>query len=271
MATRPAPPKAAGWILGTIVLALLLGVGSWFLAISPVMTETAETQEQATSTRDSNTILRSKIARLAEEFTHLDEYKAELAALQTQIPTDAQMAEYLRQVQTLATARGVTITGTTAELGQTVIPAVTLEQAAAAAEAAAAPAPAAGAEGDKAADAATTEAEKEPATPPGFVAIPLSVTVLGSYENVVAFVGDLQNSTARLFLVTSFVGTAQDEAEAAGGRPATAVGDVEIVVTGYTYVLKTLLPAAPVSAVEVAPAPLPVPPPGRNPLVPVGG
>ncbi|HEY3438349.1 MAG TPA: hypothetical protein VGK35_11750 [Actinotalea sp.] len=282
MATRPTAPRATGWILGTIVVALLLGIGSWFLAISPVMTATAEAQDQASTTRDANTLLRTKIAHLKEQFTHLDEYKAELAGLQTQIPTAAQVSAYLREVQALATARSVLITGTTSELGQTVVPAEPVVAApatdaskpdvTAGVSSTPSPSPSAGATAGAGTTAGSAGAKAAAsAVPDGFVAIPMSITVLGTYENVVAFVGDLQNSTARLMLVTGFTGTAQDEAEASGGRPATAVGDLELVVTGYTYVLADPLATPTIPAVTVAPAPLPAPVPGKNPLIPVGG
>ncbi|HEY3547412.1 MAG TPA: hypothetical protein VGK17_15170 [Propionicimonas sp.] len=283
MATRPTAPRATGWILGTIVVALLLGIGSWFLAISPVMTSTGEAQDQASTTRDANTLLRTKIAHLKEQFTHLDEYKAELAGLQTQIPTAAQVSAYLREVQALATARGVLITGTTSELGQTVVPAEPVVAAPAtdaskpdvaagvSSTPSPSPSPSPSATAGAGATTGSTGTAAASAVPDGFVAIPMSFTVLGTYENVVAFVGDLQNSTARLLLVTGFTGTAQDDADASGGRPATHVGDLELVVTGYTYVLADPLAKPTIPAVTVAPAPLPAPVPGKNPLIPVGG
>jgi hypothetical protein len=85
-------------------------------------------------------------------------------------------------------------------------------------------------------DAVATPAPAAAAAPEGFVAVPVTITVLGPFLNSLAFLSDLQ-ADPRLFLITGIDGEGQGEAEAGDGRPATHVGDVEMVITGYLYVL----------------------------------
>lgn len=270
MPARTKAPRATGWVLGTVVLGAALGAGSYFLAIGPVLDESSAARMQTESVVQANDIQRAKIARLKAQFAELDTYKAELAALRVQIPTDHDLSGYFRQLQEIATARGVTIVNVAAQNGQTVVPVVTAPTEVAEPTAAADPATP-----DPSADTPAPEAPEAPAAPAGpvvpegFVAIPVSITTVGSYEGVLAFLADAQAATPRLFLVADFMGAAQDAAEPGGGRPATAVGDLELTVNGFVYVLQDSAAAAPVAPTE--PAPLPGAVPGKNPLIPVGG
>ena len=176
---------------------------------------------QAQSTRERNELLEIKVAKLRSDFEKLPEYRAELAGIQLQIPTDAMLSDYLRQLDMIAIAHSVTLTAVTPSVPQSVVlavPAVT------------APVP----ERDRGVGSESDEAAVAPATaagangPAGFTAIPFSLTALGTYDNTLAFLNDLQNSTQRLFLVTGFTATAQDQQDAGSGKPATAVGDQEL-------------------------------------------
>lgn len=278
MAARRPSAKATGWVLATVMVALLLSAGAWFFAISPVRDEAAAAQEQAQATLDSNALLEVRIARLAEQFTHIEEYRAELASLRTQIPTDGELDSYLRQIQELALASQVTVTTVAANTAVSVTvpqpvvaPAATPEtspEGSTEEGAATDPAAADGAAADESAAAVATA----PVTvvPQGFVAVPITLTVVGPYEGVVSFIGQMQQGTQRLFLVTALSGTGQEEAEASGGRPATAAGDLELSLTGYTYVLLDPAVAPIVPAAEAPEVPLPAAVPGKNPLARVG-
>lgn len=279
MANRTPNPKATGWVLGTVVIALGLSAGAYFLAIAPVMEETDAAREQTVATQAANDVLAIRIERLKGQFEHLDEYKAELAGLRSQVPSEAQMAAYFRELQALADAAGVVVTALDTTLGQTYVPPVPVAAAVPATEPAT-PAEGSGttsAEGAATTDASTgavTAAEAEAGVPAGFVVIPVGVTAVGAYDNVVSFLNLLQTGTQRLYLVTGFTATAQPEAEASGGRPATVPGDVEVAVTGFTYVLQDPAVAAVPVDPAAAPAPAPVLPaavPGKNPVIPAGG
>lgn len=276
--------KKGTWIGGTAFVAVAVAAGTWFLGVSPQMGSAADLRAQTEQVKHQNDLLELQIASLEAESEKLPEYEAELEGIRVQIPTTAELSDYLRQVHAMAAAHAVFVTNVAPGTAQAFVPAVV-----------AAPAPepseTADAESDSPTDESTDEetpvepaAPTGPRVPDGFAAIPLSVTVLGTYDNTLAFLNDLQTVSPRLFLVSALTATAQKEAEPSGGKPATAVGDQELVITGYLYVLPqapgTQVPepeptdpsATPSPAPTPTPTPgLPAPVPGKNPLVPIGG
>lgn len=260
--------KRSTWIGGTVFAALVIMAATYFLAVSPMLATASDTRAEVVSTQQSNDALQRKITKLAADFAKLPEYKADLAAVRVQIPVGADLSGYLRQLDAIAVAHSVTLTAVGPSAAQTVVPAAPAVAAAAAPAAAptaeASAAPAADATGTAAAPAAN-------AAPAGFAAIPFTMTVVGTYDNGLAFLSDLQNATPRLFLVTGLTGTSQPKADASGGRPATAIGDIELAVTGFTYVLSDPF-TVPAAAAPAAAAPaLPGAVAGKNPLIPLGG
>lgn len=265
--------KKSTWIGGTIFVSLVIIALAYFLAIGPTMAATQEVRDQTQATRDQNDLLRLQVTKLAADFKKLPEYKAELADLQLKVPSDADLANYLRSLEGIATAHAVTIVSVTPASPQVFAPAV--------APAAVAPAPAA--DGSAPTDGATaapdaaagsttsTPAPETPAgaAPEGMVAIPFTLTVVGTYDNTQAFLFDLQNGTGRLFLVTGYTGTSQPDAPASGGKPSTTPGDQQLDISGLVYVLmdSTVTPVDP----STAPPALPGAVPGKNPLVPIVG
>ncbi|KSW28994.1 type 4a pilus biogenesis protein PilO [Cellulomonas sp. B6] len=260
--------KRSTWIGGTALAGVALGAGAWFLAISPAFDAAAEVREQTSQTVQRNDLLEMQVTKLAADYAKLDQYKAELAALQVQIPTTARLADLTRQIAQIAESRGVTITALAPAPPQLVVPPVAAAPAAPATTDAGAGTdgtePAAGGAGGEAAPVASPDV----VVPAGLVAVPLSLTVVGTYDATVAFVGDLQGALPRLVLVTDLTGTSQEETEAGGGKPATARGDQEIVLSAFAYVLPD--PAAGATAPE-QPAAVPASVPGKNPLVPAAG
>lgn len=228
---RQASPQM--WIGGTAVLAVLILVAAWFLVIEPVTARAAEDAVQAESQRQQNDLLVSEIEQLKVQSTHLDEYKAELAALRLQMPVTGDGASISRELQSLAEAAGVTITAVAPSMPQAYVPAV--DPAATVAGDATAPA-----ESDGTADAGTDGAVDDAVAAvalPGFYTIPLTLTSVGSYDATVAFLRSVQVDASRLYLVSSINAVTQDAAGAVGGRPATNAGDIELTMTGSAYVL----------------------------------
>lgn len=247
------------WVGGTVVLALLLLVAAWFLLISPVVTAAGETRQEAADLRATNEQTRLQVEVLKQQFETLDESKATLAELRLQVPTTAEISAYLRQVDAQATAHEVTLTSLTPSTPEVFSPAAAAGTSSSADEASS---------GTDASSATTTTTTTAPA---GMVDIPVSMTVVGSYTNVMAWVQSIQQETDRVLLVTTVTGTGQDDAQAGGGRPATSVGDLEVTVAGYLYVL----PGDDMEATDQGEASestddLPAADPNRNPLVPVG-
>lgn len=266
--------KKGSWIGATVLGSLAIVVASWFLAINPTLGAASDVRAQTAQVTSQNEVLAAKVTKLKADFAKLDDYKSQLGAMQKQIPSTAQLSDYLRQLDTIAAARSVTLTAVAPGAPTAV-----------AAQAAAAPAPqpsaatSDAATSDAATPAPTTAAGAASANtsgtgvassiPSGFASIPMSLTVVGTYDNTLAFLSDLQTATPRLFLVSGFTATGQQDAAAAGGKPKTSVGDQELVITGFLYVL-------PDTAATATPAPTATPAlpggvPGKNPLIPVGG
>ncbi|BDO42335.1 hypothetical protein [Cellulomonas sp. NTE-D12] len=270
--------KKGSWIGATVFGSVVIVVASWFLAINPTLSAASDVRAQTVQVKSQNDALALKVAKLKADFAKLDDYKKQLGEVRKQIPSTAQLSDYLRQLDTIAAAHAVTVTTVTPGTPTAVVaktPAVPAATPTPAASGSATPAPTAPADGSSAGGAATGTATGTASgtaasgIPAGFTSIPMSVTVLGSYDNTLAFLSDLQTATPRLFLVSGFTGTGQQDSPASGGKPKTSVGDQELVVSGFLFALPDTAAAA-TPAPTATPA-LPGAVPGKNPLNPVGG
>lgn len=277
--------KTRPWILGTAILALVVLAATWLLAVTPKLAQAQESREandQALARQDQ---LRSQLATLRAQAQRLDEYRAELDTLAVQIPAEARLSEYTRQLDAVALQFGVTIVtlnpGEPVTFGD-VLGAVPAPAPTETTDGAVAADPATGAAVEDAANA-TTDAETppappaaEPSLPPALldlVAIPVAVTVLGTYPNVMAFLDAVQVQIPRLFLVVGLSVLSQGEADGAGGRPATAPGDVEMTIEGllYQYPAEATGPVAVPEGGEEPTEPAPLPSSDRNPFASITG
>lgn len=260
--------KTGAWIAGAVVLSLVLGAAGWFLMIAPAFAAASETRVQAESQVAQNDVTRARLTRLKAQFEQLDELTAELDELRAEVPTTAELAEFRRLVSSIAAEHGVTVVAVQTSTPTALAP-----------PAPPAPAPV---EGEESADAAASPdegaapVEQPAAATDGLFAIPLSLDVLGTYPAVLAFLDDLQEKQPRLVAVETLTATGQLAAEAGGGKPATAPGDLGLVVTGYLFAQPDVVdPAVPVPGAdgegsEGEAAPLPAPAPEANPMVPLG-
>ncbi|KGM14267.1 type 4a pilus biogenesis protein PilO [Cellulomonas bogoriensis] len=232
-ATKPGP-----WIAGAVVGAVLVLVLAWFVGIGPQLQRAGTALEEIESTRQQNDIQAQRLATLRQQFEDLDLYRAELAAIQEQIPLDDGVPDLLRELDDAADGAGVTVLNVTPGRPEEFFAATPPEAAPAEPEPE-------GAEGDEATEpepGATGPAPEQ--APPsggvqGFVAIPVQITVVGTYDDTVSFVDSVQEGLTRLFVVTGLTVTGQEEAEASGGRPATEHGDAETIIDGFVYVLQS--------------------------------
>lgn len=255
--------KKQAWIGGTAFAAALLLAATWFLLVSPNLAKASETRADAEQARVFNDVLQLKLTKLRADFDKLGDYKAELAEAQEQIPAAAQLETYLDGLDAIAERRSVTITAMTAGTPEEfVIPD---------------PEPAPGstptAEPTEAADesdsAEKPEKPKGPEIPKGLTAIPVSVTVLGTYVDTMKFLDDVHQKNPRVFLVSALTGTSQKKSEGSQGKPATEAGDQELIITGYIYVLPNAIDLTGEEPVD-EPTDLPRND-GKNPLLPVTG
>lgn len=251
-------PKAGGWIGGAAVVAIIIALVAWFAAISPTLATASDTRAQTEAQTTQNALTKVKTEALKKQAANLDAIKGDLAAARLQIPTSHDEAEFQRELIAIASARSVTITSVAVSPSTPLV---------AAAAPAATPAPTA------TADASTSETAAAPAAAAGstgLYSLATTINVVGSYQNVTAFLQDLQSGIQRLFLVTGLTGTSQSAADASGGKPRTVQGDLELVISGSMYVLTDA--AAALAAPETATTPpvLPVPDPAKNPFLPLG-
>lgn len=250
--------KARAWIVGTVIVAIMILVAAWFLLISPVLASAGETSDLATAQDEQNALERTRITALKADFDKLDIHKQELASLRQGIPAQLDHSQFQRDIATIALAHNVTVMSLTTSSSVEVTFDLPAPDAPAAAES--------DETATEGADAATPAAEPAPLVS-GMYEVPITIELIGTYENVLSFVTELQTVNPRLILVTSIDGTALKAADASGGAPATADGDLSVVLTGQMYVL---LDEGAVAAGEepAPPAELPVPAPGTNPMLP---
>ena len=235
--------KTAPWVFGTAILAVLMLIGAWFLAISPKLSAAADESDQTQAQQARVDQLQIQLAGLKHDFENIESFRTQLQDLQVQIPSDQQLSTLLRQVTTIATETSIVLTSVTASSPAAVVGTASADSATAATPAPATPAPAAA----------------------GFYAIPIEVVVVGTYPNIVTFLDKMQTGNPRLILVSRIDLVRQEVTGAQGGVPALAAGDIQLTFTAYAFAMPD--PRQPV--VAPTPAPLPVPAAQPNPFLPL--
>ncbi|MHB1491731.1 MAG: hypothetical protein ACYCTH_14720 [Cellulomonas sp.] len=257
--------RSTPWIVAAALASIAVLALSWLLAISPELAAADDSRSQAAQQQSQNAVLQTRIAKLADQFTHLDEYKATLATLREQIPEKVDLTAINRGLSTLAATSGVTIMSVAATTPVGFTPVQGTGQAASAPTTDSAGTAAAGGATGSSATPSTPAAAS--AVPKGFYAVPLSITLLGTYDQATAFLSSFQTGAGRIFLATGITATSQQGAGASGGRPAVAAGDLSLTVAGYAYVLlgSTATTAAPTTP-STTPPTLPAPSGQKNPF-----
>lgn len=212
------------WVMGTVAVSAAVLAIAWFLAIAPQLDQATLAQDQAAEESSRNDLLEVTIAQLEADFANIEEFRATLAGLQSQVPATLDQAAFNRELANVSLGSGAFVVDVTTS---TAVPLTT--------------------------SLASVPGAPVDAVPAGLHAVPMTVTVLGNPVAALDYVTLLQTGTSRLFLASGISLTGQDEAGASGGRPATAKGDAEIVITGYVYVLDP--GAAPAAAVPTTDVP----------------
>lgn len=217
------------WLLIAGVLGVAILAMGWFLGVSPKLDEMSAANDQRASVEAQNKLHEAKLAQLKEQFTHLDELKTDLAAMQLGLPPGDELSTFLGQLHQLESASGATLTKFAASEGQRYIPA----------------------------DGSTTNPL---VTAENFVAITIDLTVTGTRAQVIDFLSDLQYGD-RMFLVSK-LSVAQDQA-GTGSDSEPGTKKYTGSITGYVYVLVD--PSAPpptptpVGSLDTQPSPSPAP------------
>lgn len=219
------------WVAGASLIAVVVVAGGWFLGVSPLLSAAAVSDSDRASVDAQNAAQAIDLESLKTRYAGLPALSADLAAIKTAIPADADYANLLREVSAAATASGTTLLSFGTADAATFAPA--------AADAAAAPAPATDAASDPAVDTATVPSPEADALVPAaaspeslalvsggnFVTLPVTLSASGTYDSVMAFVKAIQ-STQRLYLVTTL-----------SIAPGATGSDYVVNVDGFAYTL----------------------------------
>jgi len=100
------------WMIGGAVAAVVLIAVGWFFLISPQHARTAGFTGQTDDARTKLVTLQQRLTQLQPQNQDLPEYQAKLRSDQAALPKAADLADFLRSLQTGDTARGV-LTGMT--------------------------------------------------------------------------------------------------------------------------------------------------------------
>lgn len=92
------------------LLAFLVLIGGWFIGVQPQLDRISTANTQTDSVRQLNQIQQAKNTALAEDDAHLDEYKAQLASTQAEIPAARSQQALIDQINAAAGSAGVTMT-----------------------------------------------------------------------------------------------------------------------------------------------------------------
>lgn len=189
------------WVAGAGVVAVLLVLVTYFLVVAPQRGEVVDLADQQLSIAQTNETLRQQTEVLAAQFQTLDQKRAEVAAVRSTLPSEAEVPEVLRHVESYAAATGV-------RLSQ-VVPG----------------APEAFAE-----PGTTTTATTPDTSTAGVVAIPLTLVATGSFAQVELYLKSLQVDMTRHLLVEGVTVSSEESA--------TSSGDVSATITSSIFVLQ---------------------------------
>lgn len=186
------------WTAGTAVLCLAVLAASWLLLIGPRRATASSLRDQNTSAVSENDQLQIKLAQLRAQFAALPATKAELAAIQRQLPPGRDLSGLVTDLNTLAGASGVVLTSVTPNNAQPL---------------------------SAVARGAATGRSGGPAE---VVVIPISVVVRGGYLQTALFLSKVQTQLSRAFLVLGL----QMVTSAGSGA-----GTVDTTITGRVFTL----------------------------------
>lgn len=213
-------------MLLAVVAMVVVALAGFFLGVQPHLAQAASDRTDQVTVDATNRTTAAELARLKERAESLPKLKAELAALTASVPSSASMSSFYGAVDSVAAKAGVKVSAiTTSDAIAYTAPAAATDAAAEATDGATAE-PTTGAT-----DEATAPLTDPAISAADFSAIPVSVSVDGSFDQALSFVGGMQDG-ARLFLVTTVSSSvSQDSTDPAAAAATTWT------FGGYVYVL----------------------------------
>lgn len=161
--------RTSRWSIGAALLCVVLLAVSWFLLISPRRADASAVRTQAVQADSQADALQVKLAELKAEFADLPKQKEKLKAIKLQLPPNADIPGFVRQLQSLAAESGVSLDSVTPSAPVVV------------------------------AAGATTSTAAGPGT---VVSIPMGLVVTGDYFEASLFIKSLQTKISRSYLLT---------------------------------------------------------------------
>ncbi|MDQ1582797.1 MAG: hypothetical protein QOF36_851 [Microbacteriaceae bacterium] len=220
------------WLIGLVAVMVAVVALGWLLGIQPQLAAAANADQQRATVQTQNAANETVLAKLKKDYGSIEELKQQLVSLRQSVPASADMSSFVTELDSLSAAHQITVkTITVSDAMPYTPPAAPVPAPASTASPSATPTPAPTA----AAPAAPTAPPAPPAvtnskiTAANFIAIPVQLSLVGTYSNVLDFVNGLQMGP-RLFLVTTFSTTASTDTTAGAGA-------VDATVGGYVYVV----------------------------------
>jgi Tfp pilus assembly protein PilO len=219
-------------MLLAVVAMVVVALAGFFLGVQPHLAQAASDRTDQVSVDATNRTTAAELARLKDRAKSLPAMKAELAELTASVPSSANMSSFYGAVDSVAARAGVKVSAITTSDAV----AYTAPVAASTAAGTEDPSDSATDEATPEPTAASTGAATAPVTDPAisaanFSAIPVSVSVDGSFDQALSFVGGMQDG-ARLFLVTTVSSSASQDSTDQAATAATTW-----TFGGYVYVL----------------------------------
>jgi len=100
------------WMVGGVLGAIIILLISWFLLISPQLSDASSLKTQKSSAESSNAVLEGRITQLKS--VNLDDLRKQLETARQALPSNSGLAEFTRQLQSEADASLVRVTSISA-------------------------------------------------------------------------------------------------------------------------------------------------------------
>jgi Tfp pilus assembly protein PilO len=237
------------WTIGGIAAIAIVVIMGWLLGISPIVSQASAADDQVASLNQANTASVTKLASLKSQFANIGPLDDSLSALRQSIPQDANISAFIQEINTLCSKDNVKLTSVTVN-NAVVYTAPIAPTPATPATGTSTPSPTPTPTPATAAGAAVVPAPAGSA----LVVVPVTVNISGTFQDVVAFVGDIQTGS-RLYLINHVsTSTGSD----AGGGAFTGV------LSGNVFALPGASPVLPGDT----PTPTATPTPSITPTAP---
>lgn len=256
--------NSSAWYAGTLVVVILVLVGSWFGYSSSKLASAGQIREEVETAEHRNHLLNTRVQALRADYAKLDEYKAEITGLEVGIPSDTQFSAFIDAAAELADEHDVFIVNIQPVAPLAIVPTQVLPDEPATDDDGADTSN----EDQEATEASSGTSDEGASADPvieGFAGLPIMFTVAGETPDVLVFLDKMQNLD-RLFLPTIIRQERLDESGPTGGMPEIPEGWVQMDLTGYVFMFAHAFSEPVDSSLGELPRKS-----DRNPFIPIEG